>query len=91
MPRGSTHEETFCCGAGGGLLTDELMQTRKQGALPRMSALQQVVENNGVTHMVAICAICKSQFSRIMPEYGYEMDQVLSMHQLVGNALVLEQ
>lgn len=89
MPKGSTHAETFCCGAGGGLLTDELMQTRTQGALPRMSALQQVVEQHGVTHMVAICAICKSQFSRIMPEYGYEMDQVLSMHQLVGNALVL--
>ncbi len=91
MPKGSTHAETFCCGAGGGLLTDELMETRTQGALPRMSALQQVVEQHGVTHMVAICAICKSQFSRIMPEYGYAMDQVLSMHQLVGNALVLEQ
>ncbi len=90
MPQGSTHEETFCCGAGGGLLTDELMETRTQGALPRMSALQQVVQNNGVTHMVAICAICKSRFSRIMPEYGYEMDQVLSMHQLVGNAVVLD-
>ena len=91
MPQGSTHAETFCCGAGGGLLTDELMQTRKQGALPRMAALQYVVEKQGVTHMVAICAICKSQFSRIMPEYGYAMDQVISMHQLVGNALVLDQ
>ena len=91
MPQGSTHAETFCCGAGGGLLTDELMQTRKQGALPRMAALQYVVEKQGVTHMVAICAICKSQFSRIMPEYGYAMDQVISIHQLVGNALVLDQ
>jgi len=89
MPKSSTHDETFCCGAGGGLLTDEIMPTRVQGALPRMSALQQVIDTHGVTHMVAICAICKSQFSSVMPSYGHEIDQVLSLHQLVGNALLL--
>ncbi len=82
-------ESTFCCGGGGGLLTDDLIELRVKGSLPRMEALQQVVENHGVTHMAAICAICKSQFSKVMPYYGFEMDQVISLHQLVSNAIVL--
>jgi Fe-S oxidoreductase len=82
-------ESTFCCGGGGGLLTDDLIELRVKGSLPRMEALQQVVENHGVTHMAAICAICKSQFSKVMPYYGFDMDQVISLHQLVSNAIVL--
>jgi Fe-S oxidoreductase len=82
-------EATFCCGGGGGLLTDDLIELRVKGSLPRMEALKQVVDNHGVTHMAAICAICKSQFSKVMPYYGFEMDQVVSLHQLVSNAIVL--
>lgn len=91
MPEESIKEKTFCCGGGGGLLTDELLPVRIKGALPRMRALQHVVSNHDVTHLVSICAICKSQFSKVLPEYGFKMDQVLSLHQLVGNALVFEQ
>ncbi len=83
-------EGTYCCGGGGGLLTDDLMELRVKGAKPRMDALNQVVQNDGVTHMIAICAICKSQFSKVFPEYGMEMDQVVSLHQLVGNAIILD-
>ena len=54
------------CGGGGGLLTDDLLELRVKGSLPRMEALKDVVENHGVTHMAAICAICKSQFSKVM-------------------------
>jgi len=89
MERETTHEATLCCGGGGGLLTDDLLELRKKGASPRMSALQQVTEDHGVTHMAAICAICKTQFSKIMPAYGYEMDSVLSVHQLVSSAIIL--
>ncbi len=83
-------EGTFCCGGGGGLLTDDLMEVRVKGALPRMTALKDVVENEGVTHMAAICAICKSQFSKVLPYYGFGMDQIVSVHQLVSNALILK-
>jgi Fe-S oxidoreductase len=82
-------EATFCCGGGGGLLTDDLVELRVKGAMPRMQALKEVVERHGVTHMVAICAICKSQFAKMLPYYGFEMDQILSLHQLVGDAIVL--
>ena len=82
-------EATFCCGGGGGLLTDDLVELRVKGALPRMQALGEVVERHGVTHLVAICAICKSQFAKVLPYYGFEMDQILSLHQLVGDAIVL--
>ena len=82
-------EATFCCGGGGGLLTDDLVELRVKGAMPRMQAMKEVVERHGVTHLVAICAICKSQFAKMLPFYGFEMDQILSLHQLVGDAIVL--
>ena len=82
-------EGTFCCGGGGGLLTDDLMEIRVKGAKPRAEALKQVTENNGVTHMAAICAICKSQFTKVLPYYGFTMDQIVSVHQLVSDAIVL--
>ena len=81
-------ERTFCCG-GGGLLTDELTELRVKGALPRMQALKDVVDKHGVTHMAAICAICKSQFTMVLPYYGFDIDQVVSVHQLVGDAIIL--
>lgn len=89
MPADTIHDQTYCCGGGGGLLTDDLMELRVKGALPRMEALKQVVDNYGVTHMAAICAICKSQFSKVLPYYGFGMDQIVSVHQLVSDAIVL--
>ncbi|MEA3412845.1 MAG: (Fe-S)-binding protein [Pseudomonadota bacterium] len=89
MPEWGIKEGTYCCGGGGGLLTDDLMEIRVKGALPRMEGLKQVVEENGVTHMAAICAICKSQFAKVLPYYGFTMDQIVSVHQLVSEAIVL--
>ncbi|MGD1982973.1 MAG: (Fe-S)-binding protein [Chromatiaceae bacterium] len=83
------HEKTFCCGGGGGLLTDDLMELRVKGAKPRMEALKNVIEEHGVTNMAAICAICKSQFTKVLPYYGLDMDMIVSVHQLVSNAIVL--
>jgi len=90
MADDTIREATFCCGGGGGLLTDDLMEVRVKGAKPRMEALNQVIENDGVTHMAAICAICKSQFAKVMPQYGIGMDRIVSVHQLVSNAIILD-
>ena len=90
MPADTILDQTFCCGGGGGLLTDDLIELRVKGALPRMEALKYVVDNHGVTHMAAICAICKSQFTKVLPYYGFQMDQIVSIHQLVSDALVLQ-
>ncbi len=90
MPQDTIHDATFCCGGGGGLLTDDLMEVRVKGAQPRMEALKRVTEEHGVTNLAAICAICKSQFAKTLPYYGFTMDQIVSVHQLVSNAIVLK-
>jgi Fe-S oxidoreductase len=90
MPDDTIRENTFCCGGGGGLLTDDLLELRVKGAQPRLQALKQVADEQGVTHMASICAICKSQFTKVMPDFGFDMDSVVSLHQLVGNAIVLD-
>ena len=89
MSADTTHQKTFCCGGGGGLLTDDLMDVRIEGALPRAQALQAVVKTDQVTHLVAICAICKTQLSQVLPHHGLGEVQIASLHQLVGDALVL--
>jgi Fe-S oxidoreductase len=90
MPADTIRESTYCCGGGGGLLTDDLMEVRVKGGSPRMQALKEVADAEGVTHMASICAICKTQFAKIMPIYGFGMDRIVSLHQLVSNAIVLD-
>jgi Fe-S oxidoreductase len=82
-------EGTFCCGGGGGLLTDDLLELRVKGAMPRMQALKQVVDEHQVTHVAAICAICKAQFTKVLPYYKFPMDMIQSVHGLVSKAIVL--
>ena len=72
------------------MLTDDLVELRVKGAMPRVQALHEVIEEHGVTHMAAICAICKSQFTKVLPYYDMGMDMIISVHQLVGDALDLK-
>ncbi|MDT8403993.1 sulfate reduction electron transfer complex DsrMKJOP subunit DsrK [Sulfuriflexus sp.] len=83
------HENTFCCGGGGGLLTDDLMELRVKGAMPRMQALDELVKEHDVNYLAAICAICKSQFTKTLPYYNFPMDMIGSVHGLVSNAIQL--
>ena len=89
MAAETIHDRTFCCGGGGGLLTDDLMEIRVKGALPRMEALKHVVDAHGLNFMATICAICKAQFSKVLPYYGFDMSMVGGVHQLVSKAIVL--
>jgi len=89
MSKDTVGQTTFCCGGGGGLLTDDLMDIRIKGSLPRAQALQAVVNSDQVTHLVAICAICKTQLSSVLPHHNLVDVRVTSLHHLVGDALVL--
>ncbi|MDE1990286.1 MAG: (Fe-S)-binding protein, partial [Betaproteobacteria bacterium] len=89
MPEHTIREKTFCCGGGGGLLTDDLIDLRVKGALPRMEALQEVAQTHGVNFMATICAICKAQFSKVLPYYQFDRRVVGGVHQLVSNAILL--
>ena len=89
MPKGTIKASTFCCGGGGGLLTDDLIELRIKGAKPRMHALKQSEERNGVNTLAAICAICKSQFSKVLPNYEFDPYMIVSVHQLVSDAIIL--
>ena len=54
-----------------------------------MEALKDVVDKQGVTHMAAMCAICKAQFTKVLPYYDFDREMVVSVHQLVSNAILL--
>ena len=89
MASHTIREDTFCCGGGGGLLTDDLLELRVKGAMPRMEALKDVVDEHGVNFMATICAICKAQFTKVLPYYGFDMSMVGGVHQLVSKAIRL--
>ena len=63
-----------------------LEHARKRDHSPGCVPCKQVAEDHGVTHMAAICAICKIPvFAKVMPEYGFEMRiAIVSVHQLVS-------
>ena len=91
MPKNTIKSSTFCCGGGGGLLTDDLIDLRIKGAKPRMHALKKTEQESGVNTLAAICAICKSQFSKVLPNYDFDPYMIVSVHQLVSDAIVLKE
>ncbi|MBT4123512.1 MAG: (Fe-S)-binding protein, partial [Candidatus Ruthia sp.] len=38
----------------------------------------------------AICAICKSQFSKVLPKFDFDPYMIVSAHQLVSEAIIME-
>lgn len=84
MPADTIREKTFCCGAGAGLLTEELMATRMNGVKPRLEAFR----TSGATHLATPCAICKAQFPVAFKHYAINA-QVVGVMDLLGKALVL--
>ncbi len=89
MPDNTIREQTFCCGSGAGLGTDENLEMRLRGGLPRANAVKYVKENNGVNFLGCICAIDKATLPPMI-DYWVGGVEVGGVHELVGNALVMK-
>jgi len=89
MPEETIREKTFCCGGGAGLGTDENMEMRLRGGLPRAMAVRHVKEKHGVNRLACICAIDRATLPPLM-EYWVGGVEVTGVHELVGNALIIK-
>ena len=90
MPDNTIREQTFCCGAGSGLNTDEILELRMRGAFPRANAVRHVQEKHGVNMLSCVCAIDRATLSA-MNEYWNPDVEVCGIHELVGNALIMSE
>lgn len=88
MPENTIREQTFCCGSGSGIGTDENLEVRMRGGLPRANAVKYVHDKHGVNLLSCICAIDKATLPPLM-EYWVPEVQVGAVHELVGNALIM--
>jgi len=89
MPENTIREQTFCCGSGAGLNAGENMELRMRGGLPRANAVKYVHEKHGVNMLACICAIDRAVLPNLMEYWVPEVD-VIGVHEMVGNALILE-
>jgi len=89
MPENTIREQTFCCGSGSGIGTDENLEMRLRGGMPRANAAKYVHDVHGVNLMACICAIDKATLPPLM-EYWEPEVQIGSVHELVGNALIMQ-
>ncbi|MBB5349179.1 (Fe-S)-binding protein [Desulfoprunum benzoelyticum] len=89
MPENTIREQTFCCGSGTGLNTDEIMELRMRSGLPRANAVKYVHEKHDVNMLSCVCAIDRATLTSLM-DYWNPGVRVCGISELVGNALVLE-
>jgi Fe-S oxidoreductase len=89
MPENTIREQTFCCGSGAGLGTDENFEMRMRGGFPRANAVRYVHDNYGVNLLTCICAIDKATLTPLM-EYWVPEVSVGSVHEMVSNALIMK-
>jgi len=88
MPENTIREQTFCCGGGAGLGTDENMEIRLRGGLPRGSAVRYVQQQYGVNQLAAMCAIDRATLTTVC-DYWAPGVQVTGISELVANAMIL--
>ncbi len=89
MPENTIREQTFCCGSGTGLNTDEIMELRMRSGLPRANAVKYVEDKHGVNMLSCVCAIDRATLTSLM-DYWNPNVGVCGITELVGNAIVLE-
>jgi Fe-S oxidoreductase len=88
MADNTIREQTFCCGSGAGLGTEENFEMRMRGGLPRANAVKHVHENNGANILLCMCAIDKATLPPLL-EYWVPGVEVGGVHEMVGNALIM--
>lgn len=90
MPESTIREQTFCCAGGAGLNTEEILEIRLRGGLPRGNALKYVQDKHDVNTMACICAIDRAT---LIPLADYWAPGVIitGVHEMVANALVYEE
>ena len=89
MPENTIREQTFCCGGGAGLGTDENMEMRLRGGLPRGSAVRHVQEKHGVNQLAAMCAIDRATLVTVC-DYWAPGVKVTGISELVANAMIFK-
>jgi Fe-S oxidoreductase len=89
MPPNTIREQTFCCGGGAGLGTDENMEMRLRGGLPRGNAVKYVHDKFGVNELACMCAIDRATLVTVC-EYWAPKVRVTGVHELVCNALQMK-
>ncbi|MGB9771438.1 MAG: sulfate reduction electron transfer complex DsrMKJOP subunit DsrK [Candidatus Kapaibacteriota bacterium] len=88
MPDNTIREQTFCCGSGAGIGTDENFEMRMRGGFPRANAAKYVRDKYGVNICLCICAIDKANLPPLF-EFWVPGLEVGGVHEMVGNALVM--
>ncbi|MCX5869302.1 MAG: (Fe-S)-binding protein [Deltaproteobacteria bacterium] len=89
MPENTIREQTFCCGSGTGLNTDEIMELRMRAGLPRANAVKHVIDKHDVNTLSCVCAIDRATLTSLM-DYWNPGCKVCGVSELVGNALVMD-
>jgi Fe-S oxidoreductase len=89
MPENTIREQTFCCGSGSGLGTDENLEMRLRGGFPRANAVRYVRDKHGVNVLACICAIDKATLPPLLEYWAPGVD-CAGVHEFVGNALVMK-
>ncbi len=88
MPANTIRENTFCCGSGSGLNAGEDMELRMCGGLPRANAVKHMNQRHDVNMLACVCAIDRAALPDLMNYWETGAD-VIGVHELVGNALIL--
>lgn len=88
MPENTIREQTFCCGSGAGLGTEENLEMRMRGGLPRGSAVKYVKDKFGVNILLCMCAIDKATLPAVM-DFWAPGTEVGGVHEMIGNALIM--
>ncbi|MFA4837127.1 MAG: (Fe-S)-binding protein, partial [Dehalococcoidia bacterium] len=89
MPENTIREKTFCCGSGSGLGTEENLDMRLRGGLPRGNAVKFVKEKHGVNMLTCMCAIDKATLPAVV-DYWVGDVAIGGVHEMLANALIMK-